>query len=62
MSSVSVELEDSVVSAVLESAPDVTQKSGSSNSLVIMPSEKEIRLALVAMKNGRAPGEDGISA
>ena len=62
VSSVLVELEESVVSAVLESVPDTPQGSGSYDSLVEVPSEGEIRMALNVMKNGLVPGADGISA
>ena len=57
-----MELEESVVSAVLKSVPVPPQGSGSDDSLVKVPSEGEVRIALNMMKNGRAPGADGISA
>ena len=41
VSNVSVELEESVVSAVLESVPDVPQGFSSDDSLVEVPSEDE---------------------
>ena len=62
VSNVSVELEESVVSAVLESVPNAPQGSSSGDSLVEVPSEDESKLALEVMKDGWAPGADGISA
>ena len=58
---VSVKLEEKVINAVLESAPAAPQGPGPNESLVKVPSEVEIKAALKMMKNGRAPGADGIS-
>ena len=53
---------ESTVSAVIESVPVSPQGLSSDDSLVKVPSEGEIRIALNIMKNGWAPGSDGISA
>ena len=62
VSNVSVELEESVISAVLESVPVAPQGSSSDDSLVKVPSEGEIKIALNMMNNGQTPDADGISA
>ena len=55
-----MELEESAVSAVLESVSVAPQGSSSDDSLVKLPSEGEIRIALNRMKNERASSADGI--
>ena len=61
----SVELVESVVSTVVEVPPISNPECNSDNSddhISCVPNEERIRIALKLMKNGRAPGADGISA
>ena len=65
VSNVSVELMESVVSTVVEVPPLSNPECNSDNSddhITCVPNEEEVRTALKLMKNGRAPGADGISA
>ena len=65
VSNVSVELVESVVSTVVEVPPISNPECNSDNSddhITCVPNEDEIITALKLMKNGRAPGADGISA
>ena len=62
VNNISTQLVDSVVEAVLETAPEIPQMPGGDDSLSCVPSVDEIRAALQSLKNGRAPGEDDITS
>ena len=62
MSNISKQLVDSVVVSVLETVPEPPPAPAIDESLSCVTSVDEVRAALQALKNGKAPGGDEITA